>query len=259
MTNGSTTSSNTPRRIPFEGVANFRDLGGYVTAGGQSIAWRRLYRSDSLAELTDQDHELWRELGIRAVCDLRLTSERDSAPDRLPQDADLTEHHIGFLPEGANEMLRAIRAGELNSAEITEEVIRHYRRLPLDHLAEYRAVFDLLDRPQNHPVVIHCTSGKDRTGLAIALILLALGIPEDQVLADYVLTNSYRRDVSRIFKLYIGDAEMQTLTSAQPVYFTAALGAMQREYGSTRNYLRDGIGLDDTRLKRLRAAFLEEA
>lgn len=259
MTIGSTTPSTIARRIPFEGAANFRDLGGYVTAGGQSIAWRRLYRSDSLAELTDQDHELWRDLGIRAVCDLRLTSERNNAPDRLPEDANLTEHHIGFLPEGANEMLRAIRAGELNSAEITEEVICHYRRLPLDHLVEYRAVFDLLDTPQNHPVVIHCTSGKDRTGLAIMLILFALGIPEDRVLEDYVLTNSYRRDVSHIFKLYIGDAEMHTLTSAQPEYFTAALGAMQREFGSAQNYLRDGIGLDDARLERLRAAFLEEA
>ena len=242
------------RRVPFEGAANFRDLGGYAVGEGQCVAWRRIYRSDSLAELTDRDHQLWRELDIRIVCDLRIASERRSAPDRLPRYDGLEEHSIAFLPEGASEMLRAVRAGELNSAAIIEEVVR---RLPLDHLAEYRNIFSLLGDAQDRPLVIHCTSGKDRTGFAAMLILLALGVSEEAALEDYLLTNSFRRDVSHIFQLDIGAAEMDTLTSARPEYFAAAVEAMQDAYGSVRSYLQDGLDLDETRLRILRDAFLE--
>ncbi len=247
------------RRIPFAGAANFRDLGGYAAGNGKCVAWRQLYRSDSLSELTDSDHDIWRELGIRVVCDLRIPSERSNAPDRLPEGNDLQERHIGFLPEGANEMLRAVRGGELTSAAIVEEVIRHYRRLPLDHLEEYRQIFSLLGAPQNQPLVIHCTSGKDRTGFAAMLILLALGVSEALALEDYLLTNSYRRDVSHIFNLHIGAEEMHTLTSARPEYFSAALGAMHDAFGSTEAYMRDGLGLDDGYLNSLRGVFLEPA
>ncbi len=247
------------RRILLEGAVNFRDLGGYAAGGGKCVAWWRIYRSDSLAELTDGDHDIWRGLGIRMVCDLRISSERSNAPDRLPQEKELEQCHIGFLPEGANEMLRAVRAGELTNAAIVEEVIRHYRRLPLDHLGDYRKIFTLLGKPRNTPFVIHCTSGKDRTGFAAMLILLALGVSEELALEDYLLTNSYRRDVSHIFNLHIGADEMHTLTSARPEYFSAALEAMHGAYGSTEGYMRDGLGLDDVYLRNLRDAFLEPA
>ena len=247
------------RRIPLEGAANFRDLGGYAAGAGKCVAWRRIYRSDSLAELTDADHEIWRGLGIRVVCDLRIQSERSNAPDRLPEENGPEECHIGFLPEGANEMLRAVRARELTSAAIVAEVVSHYRRLPLDHLAEYRRIFSLLGDPRNAPLVVHCTTGKDRTGFAAMLILLALGVSEELALEDYLLTNSYRRDVSHIFNLHIGADEMHTLTSARPEYFSAALEAMHGAYGSTEGYMRDGLGLDDVYLRNLRDAFLEPA
>ncbi|MDP6473550.1 MAG: tyrosine-protein phosphatase [Alphaproteobacteria bacterium] len=245
------------RHIPFAGAVNFRDLGGYPDSEGQRTAWGRVYRSDSLAELSDSDHETWRRLGIRLVCDLRLPSERRNAPDRLPQYDGLRERSIGFLPHGASEMLRAVRARELDSGQIVDEVTRHYRRLPLDHLSEYRQIFSLLAEPQNRPLVVHCTSGKDRTGFAAMLILLALGVSEELARQDYLLTNSYRREVSHIFDLDIGAAEMQTLTSARPEYFDAALEAMHGAYGSTLGYLEGGIGLDDAGLACLREALLE--
>ena len=245
------------RHIPFEGAANFRDLGGYPTGSGQRIAWGCIHRSDSLAELTDNDHETWRGLGIRVVCDLRLPSERCNAPDRLPQDDGLEERSIAFLPKGVSEMLRALRTRALNCAEIVEEVVRFYQRMPLDHPAEYREIFALLCEPQNHPMVIHCTSGKDRTGFASMLILLALGVSKKLALEDYLLTNSYRWEVSHIFQLDIGAAELYTLTSVRPEYFNAALEAMYGEYGSLAGYLRHGLRLDSRRLKRLRETFLE--
>ena len=255
----STTLPTGLRLIPFKGAANFRDLGGYPAGDGNYVAWRRIYRSDSLAELTDGDHDIWRGLGIRVVCDLRISSERSNAPDRLPPEKYLEECHIGFLPAGANEMLRAVRGGELTSTAIVAVVIRHYRRLPLDHLDEYRQIFSLLGAAQNQPLVIHCTSGKDRTGFAAMLILLALGVSEELALEDYLLTNAYRRDVSHIFNLHIGAEEMHTLTSARPEYFSAALEAMHDAFGSTEAYMRDGLGLDDAFLNNLRGAFLEPA
>jgi protein-tyrosine phosphatase len=245
------------RVLPFEGAVNFRDLGGYVGHDGRRVKWRTIFRSDSLAELTDTDHDLWGTLGIRLVCDFRLHDERRRAPDRLPEGDDCRRLELPFIPRGTLDMMTALRRGTLEGADITEAVKRHYWHMPVDHVAEFRAVFAHILERRHRPAVLHCTSGKDRTGFAAAAILLALDVPVETVLDDYLLTNSYRRDVTRVLDLGVTEEVMDILTSAREDYLETALASIRHHFGSIERYLRDGLGLDAPRRARLRQALLD--
>lgn len=245
------------RVLSFEGAANFRDMGGYAGHEGRHVKWRTLYRADSLAELTDADHELIRTLNVRLICDFRLDSERDAAPDRLPPGYPLTHITLPFLPRGVGEMFSALRRGQLDEAGVVRHVCAHYRCLPVEHLAVYRSFIDHLLNADNRPAVFHCTSGKDRTGMMAAIILLALDVAYDDVFEDYLLTNAYRRDVTNILKLGVSDEIMSVLTSARPEYLRAAIDAIEDNFGTTERYLKDGLGLDARRREELRAVLLD--
>lgn len=251
-------SEQSPQRLlPLEGTANFRDLGGYRTSDGATVAWQKVFRADSLAELTPRDHETWRALNIRTVIDLRVDTERKRAPDNLPEDHDHDVLALGFVPTGTRKMLADIRARKLTDcAAINAEVTNHYRLFPIDHAGVYRTILEQLVRPAGLPLVVHCTSGKDRTGFAAAIILLALGVDLDTVMEDYLLTNTYRREISHLLDLDIADDVMKTLTSAQPDYLMASIGSMRKEGGSIDGYMRHVMGIDPAFQARLRAALL---
>jgi protein-tyrosine phosphatase len=246
------------RRLPFEGAVNFRDIGGYAGAGGRTLRWGQIYRSDSLSALTPADLDRLSALGLRLVCDLRLPFERSAKPDRLPEVDPPEMLHIGFLTRGTVEMLQAIAAGRLGGAEVDEALRRHYRLFARDHNAEFRAILDRLIEPDRRPAVIHCTSGKDRTGFAIALVLLALGVSEETALEDYALTNHYRRDIVDVVGSGVDAAVMQILTSANPMYLKEGLDSARELYGSIEAYLAKGLALAEERLERFRRDMLEE-
>ena len=233
----------TERRLPFEGAVNFRDLGGYPVAGGGETTWRRVYRSDSLAELTEADMTRLESLGLYGVVDLRLPEEREKKPDRLPDTRDLRILEEGFLPRGTQDMLRAVADGELPPDEIRAEVLRHYRLFPQEHLPDYAATFRLLIEADGRPVVIHCTSGKDRTGFGAALLLLAAGVEESAIAEDYALTNTYRRDIRFMFGPDVRPESLEMLTSAHPEYIRTALDELARLHPDTESWL-EAMGLD---------------
>jgi protein-tyrosine phosphatase len=245
------------RVVPFQGAVNFRDLGGYPAHGGRSVKWRTVFRADSLAELTEADYDQWLSLGIRLVCDFRLPGERESAPDRLPDGDGCRRLELPFLPRGTLDMLAALRRDELDSAAVIESVKSHYWYLPVDHVAEYRTVFEHIVQDHQRPTVLHCTSGKDRTGFVAAALLLALDVPIEAVFEDYLLTNHYRRDVTDILDLGVGEEIMETLTSARREYLASAVDSIRHHFGSIERYLGDGLGLDDERRGQLREALLD--
>jgi protein-tyrosine phosphatase len=245
------------RRLPLEGAVNFRDLGGYETADGRRVRWRTVFRSDALSALTARDHATLRSLGVRLVCDLRLPGERRHAPSALPEDAGIERFEPGFIPRGTLDMLASLRAGTLHGEAIIKEVIGHYWHMPRDHGETYSRVFRRLTEPEARPAVIHCTSGKDRTGFTAALVLLALGVPLETVFEDYLLTNDYRRDVSTLLNLPLSAEDMAILTSARRDYLQSAIDSMIDQHGSIEHYLRLGAGVDDALRARLREALLE--
>jgi protein-tyrosine phosphatase len=247
------------RRIPFEGAVNFRDLGGYPTGKGRRTRWKRAYRADNLAGLTEADLVRLEALGLRTLIDFRLPMERRISPDRLPPGAPIRTVELGFIPAGTIEMLALVKAGTITQSEVERRVIAQYRLLCVDHVEEYRQTFAIAADADNYPLLIHCTSGKDRTGFAVALLLIALGAPREIVLEDYDLTNHYRRSVPHLFGPETPEGIVATLLSAQPKYLEAALDEIDRVHGSFDDYLNRALGVDDSARSRLVELLTEAA
>jgi protein-tyrosine phosphatase len=230
----------------MEGAVNFRDLGGYPAIGGRTTRWGIMYRSDSLANLTNQDLTVLEELGIRTICDFRIPVEVAGRPDRLPVGHGMRVVPISFIPSGALDMLAAINSGQFGPDDVEREVLGQYRRLVDDHAAEYRRVFEIILSEDALPCLVHCVSGKDRTGFVAAAVLLAVGVPRDVIIKDYAITNDYRRDLAHYFDKDVSKATLDTLTSANPRYIEAALDEIDAQFGSTAVWLESlGMGPRD--------------
>src|ERR1700738_2274307 len=171
-----------------------RHLGGYPAGDGRTVRWRQIFRSNHLGHLTEADIELLRPLRLRSAFDFRGTEERAAALCGIEE---IAVHSLPIEPT----VVAALRARLASGAPLTSaaalDVMRDsYRNYVRNNTQNFRALFAHLleDRA---PLVIHCTAGKDRTGFACALILHALGVPDDVIAEDYLLTNRfYRRDPS---------------------------------------------------------------
>lgn len=172
-----------PRKLAFSSNYNFRDVGGYAGLDGRTVRWRRLFRADSLHRLDGPDWAAFAELGVRTVIDLRRTFEVE-AHGRVPEADGLT-----YL----NAVLRHIDWREVPHPPGT----RHERWLAdryLNFLDDGReaiaAALGVIADPDAAPVVVHCMAGKDRTGVVCALALALLGVSDDDIAADYALTET---------------------------------------------------------------------
>jgi protein-tyrosine phosphatase len=239
------------RRVLFEGAANFRDLGGYPAIGGRRTRWERLYRADNLAGLTEADLLRLEAIGLATLIDFRTPIERQASPDRLPAGSSIRRVELGFLPAGTLEMLKLVKLGTISPPELERRVIAQYRLFCADHNEEYRQALAIALKPDSYPLLIHCTSGKDRTGFAAALLLMTLGVSRETVLEDYHLTNLYRRAVPQLFGPDTPEEIVTILLSAQPKYLEAAFDEIDRLYGSFEAYLKAALGVDDADRRRL--------
>ena len=245
-------SDSPARHLNLAGASNFRDLGGYATKDGRTVRWRQIFRSNHLAHLTDDDAAVVRSLGVKRAFDFRGTGERAEA---LCGISDITVHSLPVEPTVVA-ALRAIAAGGTPlSADHAVEVMRDsYRSYVQQNTPRFRALFAHLLEDRT-PLVIHCTAGKDRTGFACALILHTLGVPDEVISEDYLLTNQfYRRDPNSASDL--PGHVTQVLGSVQPAFLGAAFEAIDADYGSLEAYLSDGIGLGAAERTALAARYL---
>ncbi|QOZ25611.1 tyrosine-protein phosphatase [Bradyrhizobium sp. CCBAU 51753] len=240
------------RHLNLSGASNFRDLGGYVTHDGRTVRWRQIFRSNHLAHLTEQDIAVVRGLGVKSAFDFRGVAERAEA---LCGMTDVTVHSLPVEPTVVA-ALRAIAETRPLSKDDAVDVMRDsYRGYVQDNTERYRTLFAHLleDRA---PLVIHCTAGKDRTGFACALILHALGVPDEVIADDYLLTNQfYKRDPSATSEL--PDHVRQVLGTVQAAFLNAAFEAVDADYGSLDGYFRDGLGLGQAERKALEGRYLQ--
>jgi protein-tyrosine phosphatase len=239
------------RRVAFEGAVNFRDLGGYHAGKGRQTRWGRIYRADNLAGLTEADLIRLDGLGLRTLIDFRLPNEREASPDRLPEGSSIRRVEAGFIPAGTLEMLAQVKAGTIRASEIERRVIAQYRLFCVDHTEEFRQAFAVASDPETYPLLLHCTSGKDRTGFAAALLLLALGVSRETVIEDYDLTNLFRRPVPHLFGPETPEEVTTMLLSAQPKYLEAAFDEIDRAYGSFDDFLNRALGVSESDRRRL--------
>jgi protein-tyrosine phosphatase len=219
--------------IPLTTLPNLRDLGGWPTRGGGRVRSGLLYRSTELHKLSDEDVAALEARGVRTVFDLRTEAERAAKPDRLPGGAD--EVIVDVLADASGSEPARLQEAIVDPAAAqamlgggkAERLFAHaYRQivsLP-SALAAHRVFFVEMDRPERRPALFHCTTGKDRTGWAAAAMLMLLGVSEEDVMHDYLLTND------------------QLLPRLQPLFdrFAAAGGdatLLQPVLGVRREYL----------------------
>lgn len=256
------------RILPLEGVENFRDYGGYAVPGGRRIVRGKLWRSAHHGGATDADLAQIAGLDLAAVVDLRRPTERANQPSRRPGgfagrviDCDAGDQaeapHVAFL-----------RETDL-SAESARAFFRdYYRRAPFEprHLELFRRYFEAL--AEGRPVLIHCTAGKDRTGLLAALTHNLLGVEDTDILADFELTNLAARIEARLdlvtesMTASLGRRPSETAVRAflgvDSSYLVEAFVAIRRETGSVEAYLAD-LGVDAAAAQHLRETWLETA
>ncbi|WP_334360361.1 MULTISPECIES: tyrosine-protein phosphatase [unclassified Bradyrhizobium] len=241
------------RHLNLAGASNFRDLGGYPTRDGRTVRWRQIFRSNHLGHLTGDDVSILRELGVRSAFDFRGAEERTSASCGMPE---ITVHSLPVEPTVVAALRAIATAGTPLSTDHAVEVMRDsYRSYVQNNTQRFRALFEHLleDRA---PLVIHCTAGKDRTGFACALILHTLGVSEDIISEDYLLTNRfYRRDPNSSSDL--PEEIKQVLGSVQASFLAAAFEAIDADYGDLESYLRDGLGLGKAERAHLEARYLQ--
>ena len=245
-----------PRVVALQGCSNLRDLGGYRAADGRRVRFGRVFRSASLAGLTEADLEAFGAIGVRTVCDLRGEREAGRAPSRLPVAGGPEVVRLPIEPKvGAS--LRDLLAREEATGEDVHDLLRTaYTAYATDHLPRYRALFGLLLEGERLPLLFHCSAGKDRTGFGAALLLLALGVPRETAVADYLATNRIWKREHALPPNTPDDVRDTLLTAHRPL-LEDALDLAVSSQGGTGALLEDGLGLDPSRLARLRGALLE--
>jgi len=254
------------RVLPLDGAQNFRDLGGYASADGRHVRWGRLYRSDDISKLSDRDLDYLSRLGLRLVCDFRSQAERDEAPDRLPSPAPQTALlSISDTAVDPAELRAHILSGDLGELDFARLLVEGNRSFARDFTKQYREMFDRIGAADALPAVLHCTAGKDRTGFGAALVLLTLGVPEQTVFDDYLLSNATTAAHTERVLWFIrlrsfGRADVgriRPLLEARREYLEAGLDELRRDFGDVDRYLREALGVDDERRAALRTALLE--
>ncbi len=254
----------------MDSIYNFRDFGGYATQHGGHIKKGLLYRSGNLARVSARDSETFAALGIRTVCDLRTHGERRKYPDRLPADAEIRTVHLPVQGKNHNDSAYIIRLfsmifGQARRTQYAEELKDFYQEYVSDFRAELSTVLKLAAERENLPLLIHCTAGKDRTGVACGLLQLLLGMSSELALRDYLLSNERLQGFQemmirrfRILKLFgVSIQRFSPLFEARQEYWEAAFAQIRRDYGSVDAYIRDGLGVSDDERRQLAALLLE--
>ncbi len=245
------TSTNS-RHIEFECLHNFRDLGGYRAADGRTVAWGRLYRADSLGKLQlhGEDWDRFLGLGIRTVIDLRYPWEIE-AKGRVPEPgrftyANLSIEHRPYDQAAIDPAIDPWRYLADRFAEVAE-----------DGAEEIRQVIELIAAGPG-PTVFHCTSGKDRTGLVAALVLTLLEVSEEQILADFALTELATERLLADWHAANPGRTMRwpSYGRAPATVLSLVLADLRSRHGSVAGYLSDRVGITQGTADRLREGLL---
>ncbi|MBL0419544.1 tyrosine-protein phosphatase [Ramlibacter sp. AW1] len=239
------------RPVSVTQPSNFRDLSEHVRRS-LPLRSRVLFRSDHLGALTADDARQIQLLGVRRVIDFRGANERLRAACAVPG---VQVHSLAIEPAIVQVLSGLLAAGQRPTAdEVDHHMQETYRGFVREHSGRFAEFFELL-LESDQPTVFHCTAGKDRTGFAAALVLRALGASPEDVLHDYLLTNQ-RLKPPPGGAWGLAPEVAAVLWGVQPQFLQAAFDAVERDYGDVPTYLREGLGLGEDELRRLRDLYL---
>jgi protein-tyrosine phosphatase len=254
------------RKVALEGSPNFRDLGGYKTVSGRHVRWGRIYRSGKLSSLTEADVHYFKRLGVSLVCDFRSDFERHSEPGWFG-DVDAPQRVALPVSPGSSESFKkSVHDGIIEVYDATDLMKDMNRDFVINQTSQYARMFQLMLQG-NHPILIHCAAGKDRTGFGAAIILDVLGVDEETIVEDYLLTNQYLSIEKEMEKLsnaivdsrgfVVPDSALHPLVEIRPEYIKACFEEIERRYESKGHFYQAALGLDETMIERLKAIYLE--
>lgn len=251
------------RLLALEGGRNFRDLGGYATRDGRSVRWGLLFRSGSMARLTQGDWEHLCARGVRTVCDLRTSHERTAEPFAW-RDSDGLTYFSRDYETSFGELRQVMASGFATGEKAREGMMAGYRELPFEQAPAYRALFGHL-KANAVPLIVNCSAGKDRAGTAAALILSALGVPREVVVEDFLMTNhtvdlhdALMRRSTAAHGIAAQPPEVaRAILTADPAYINAALDSVIERHGSIEGFLDEMLDVKDHELAAIRQALLE--
>lgn len=252
------------RVVDLTGVHNFRDYGGYAVAGGGRIRRGLLWRSGQHYGASDEDLRRIESLELAHVFDLRSDRERASHPCRRPHGFGARIHTV---PDQTANQAPHVSSARRDAETTRANMVRSYSGMPYRPLliAMVRNMIERLAEGDG-PSLVNCMAGKDRTGFAVAMVHHALGVHHDDILADYLLTNTAGNPEQRIaageeaVRHLIGEIDpeaLRVLMSVESEYLATAWQAMGESHGSVDAYQAEVLGVDGALRERLRAALVE--
>lgn len=264
------------RLLPLEGGRNFRDLGGYETIDGRHVKWGLAFRSGIMSELTDGDYDYLSGMGVKVICDFRESDERLREPtDWRAGDVDyltFTDPEEGDPAD--NPMFAALISPESTADDVAAGMAAGYVEIAKGEVEGYTEMFDRL-ATGDIPLAFNCSAGKDRAGTAAALLLTALGVPEETVVHDYSLSDDYvdymaeflsedaraeaaaDPDNPYAFLFQLPPEKVAPLMASHPMYIEATFSALKEEYGSVMEFIQTELDVTDEELASIQTALLE--
>lgn len=239
-----------PTHVPLEGEDNFRDMGGFVGAEGKRVKYRKLFRSGELSALTDSDMDTMAKLNLDQIIDLRTAFEVEEKPDRIQDGTQvyflpLMENDPSGNAVNADTYIKGILTGEMDTEKIFTEA---YGTIDTLKLETWEEIFDLLESGKT--TLWHCTAGQDRAGMTAALVLASLGVSQEDIVKDYLATDTYLANYKSQTAEYIaanyGDEAGQKVGEAfklKEEYINKFFEAVNNEFGSMENFLT-ALGVD---------------
>jgi protein-tyrosine phosphatase len=259
------------RAVPLEGVLNTRDLGGLKTKDGRAVRTGQLIRSGEIDEISEGSKQRLDDMGVSAIVDLRTTSEATAHPAQWPEGQGPTRYNFPVM-ENENQMIEDMRAsiksGTATAKETDALFAGAFGYIATDYTDEYRDLFDvLLRQPDGEAVLYHCSGGKDRTGVATALVLTALGVTKEEIQADFMISNVLKdadtkaeeiaAEVNAAHGTNMSAAAVWPSLGVRESYLDEFYNSVEESYGSVDGYLREGLGLTDEELDTLRDRYLQ--
>lgn len=256
------------RLINFEGIPNFRDLGGYQASDGRAVKWGRLYRSGNLAEASKTDLAGLQSLGLLAFIDFRSGVEKAEEPNRLPEPPGFAVVDIPVLDEGNKnlfgEISERIETDNFDGFDPGRVMIQANRQFADEFTPQFRQFVHTVLDAQGAPVLWHCTAGKDRTGFAAAILLRILGVPQDTVMTDYMASRQpaleARNKELMMLRLFKGEdvaGKIAVLLGVEQDWLEAGFEEIDATWGSFDKYVSNGLQLSAADIQQLRDNLLE--
>lgn len=255
------------RLLNFEGIANFRDLGGYPTSDGKEVKWGVLYRAGTLAESSNADLQALPKLNLNTLIDFRSSAEKEAEPNRLPDPSTINVVEIPTLDDGnqamVEEIMGRIENSDFDGFDPNQLMLEGNRQFASTFTPQFREFVHTVLKADGAPVVWHCSAGKDRTGFAAAILLRILGVPQDVVMQDYLASKQNaleaRKSQLMLLRLFKGDEaadKLSIMLGVEEAWLTAAFKQIDETWGSFDNYVHTGLQLSDEDISHLRATLL---